>query len=249
MQTPLISIPRKSTEEVDWSTPLRHHISQIYNESPDTYTSELSQLSRCRQDAVRGAGSDFTARDLLYKYFGQLELLELRFSEVRVGFPWADAFVGKVTTQSSLAYEKASILFLIAATHSAIAASAPRASNPEGLKRAYHYTRTAAGMLTYINENFLHAPSLDLSREVVKFLIGIMMAQATEVFWEKCVEEKKSEMLVSRVAADVSGRYASLSEEVKEFMGKGIFDRNWVLLIQVRFLYLVGAGGGLMRIG
>jgi hypothetical protein len=29
-----------------------------------------------------------SGRDLLYKYFGQLELLELRFPEVRVPFPW-----------------------------------------------------------------------------------------------------------------------------------------------------------------
>lgn len=27
--------------------------------------------------------------------------------------------------------------------------------------------------------------------------------------------------------------YNSLNEEVKEFMGKGIFDRNWVTVIQV----------------
>jgi hypothetical protein len=27
-------------------------------------------------------------RDLLYKYFGQLELLELRFSEIKVSFTW-----------------------------------------------------------------------------------------------------------------------------------------------------------------
>jgi len=29
-----------------------------------------------------------SARDLLYKYFGQLELLELRFAEIKVSFPW-----------------------------------------------------------------------------------------------------------------------------------------------------------------
>lgn len=29
-----------------------------------------------------------SARDLLYKYFGQLELLELRFSEIKVPFVW-----------------------------------------------------------------------------------------------------------------------------------------------------------------
>jgi len=172
------------------------------------------------------------ARDLLYKYFGQLELLELRFSEIRVNFPWHDAFTNKLITQTSIAYEKASILFQIAGTHSAIAASQNR-SDPEGLKRAFYYFRACAGMLTYINENFLHAPSTDLSRDVVKFLVNIILAQATEVFFEKCTDEKKGNALVSKVGAQAAFMYNSLTEEVKEFMGKGIFDRNWVTLIQV----------------
>lgn len=173
-----------------------------------------------------------SARDLLYKYFGQLELLELRFSEIRVNFPWHDAFTNKLITQTSIAYEKASVLFQIAVTHSAIAASQSR-SDPEGLKRAFSYFRTCAGMLTYINENFLHAPSTDLSREVVKFLINIILAQATEVFFEKCTDEKKSNALVAKIGSQAASMYTSLAEEVKEFMGKGIFDRNWVTIIQV----------------
>lgn len=176
------------------------------------------------------------ARDLLYKYFGQLELLELRFSEIRVNFPWRDAFTNKLITQTSIAYEKASALFQIAATHSSIAASQSR-SDPEGLKRAFYYFRTCAGMLTYINENFLHAPSTDLSRDVVKLLISIILAQATEVFFEKCTEEKKSNALVSKIASQAGSMYTTLTEDVKEFMGKGIFDRNWITLLQVK-LYL-----------
>lgn len=88
-------------------------------------------------------------------------------------------------------------------------------------------------MLTYINENFLHAPSTDLSRDVVKFTIGIILAQATEIFWEKCVGEKKGSTLVSKIAAQTAAMYTTLGEEVKEFAGKGIFDRNWVTLLQV----------------
>ena len=247
----MISIPKKTTEEVDWTTPIRNLIAQSYGESPDNYATECASLQRCRQDAVRGAGSDFTgehsfimvrddiysglpwiARDLLYKYFGQLELLELRFSEIRVNFPWHDAFTNKLITQTSIAYEKASILFQIAVTHSAIAASQSR-SDPEGLKRAFYYFKTCAGMLTYINENFLHAPSTDLSREVVKFLVNIILAQATEVFFEKCTDEKKGPALVSKIGSQAAYLYTSLTEEVKEFIGKGIFDRNWVTLIQV----------------
>lgn len=63
----MISIPKKTTEEVDWTTPIRTLIAQSYGESPDNYTSECQALMRCRQDAVRGAGSDITgAPDLVW---------------------------------------------------------------------------------------------------------------------------------------------------------------------------------------
>ncbi|KAF8128641.1 BRO1-domain-containing protein [Boletus edulis] len=221
-QSPMISIPRKTAEEVDWTTPIRNLIAKSYGENPETYAQEYQALQRCRQDAVKGAGSDMTGRDLLYKYFGQLELLELRFSEIRVNFSWHDAFTNKVTMQTSIAYEKASVLFQIAATHSAIAASQNR-SNPEGLRLAFHYFRSCAGMLSYINDNFLHAPSTDLSREVIKFLVGIVLAQATEVFLEKCTDEKKANSLIAKIASQAAFMYTSLSEEAKDFMGKGIF--------------------------
>jgi BRO1-like domain len=134
-----------------------------------------------------------------------------------------------------MAFEKASIIYQIAATHSSIAFAQNR-SDPEGLKRAYYYFRTCAGMLTYINDNFLHAPSTDLSREVVKFLVGITMAQANETFYETCIDQRKSPTLVSKVASHTAFLYNGLCDEVKEFMGKGIFDRNWVTLLQVRNL-------------
>lgn len=59
-QSPMISIPKKSTDEVDWTTPIRNLISQSYGENPDNYAAECAALQRCRQDAVRGAGSDTT---------------------------------------------------------------------------------------------------------------------------------------------------------------------------------------------
>lgn len=93
-------------------------------------------------------------------------------------------------------------------------------------------------MLHYINENFLHAPSTDLSREVVKFLVDIVLAQATEVFYEKCVFEKKSNGLVTKVANQTATMYTALCEEAKEFMGKGIFDRNWVTIVQVSICFV-----------
>jgi len=59
-QSPMISIPKKGTDEVDWTTPIRNLIAQSFGESPDNYAAECAALQRCRQDAVRGAGSETT---------------------------------------------------------------------------------------------------------------------------------------------------------------------------------------------
>ena len=130
-------------------------------------------------------------RPPLQMLYGQLELLELCFSEFRVNFLWNDASISKLITQTFTAYEKASILFQVAVTHSAIATSQSR-SDAEGLKRAFYYFKTCAGLLSYMNENFLHVPSTDLSTEVVKFFIGPVLAQATEAFQENTTDEKKA---------------------------------------------------------
>lgn len=87
-QSPLISLPRKTTTDVDFSIPIKQIIAQSYGERPDSYNEEINALNRARGDAVKGAGSDNTARDLLFKYFGQLELLELRFAEMKATYTW-----------------------------------------------------------------------------------------------------------------------------------------------------------------
>ncbi|KAG0145295.1 hypothetical protein CROQUDRAFT_45980 [Cronartium quercuum f. sp. fusiforme G11] len=237
-QPPLLWVPLKSTSDVSYAQSIRQTITQTYQESPDTYKDEILALDRCRQDALRGsAGSDVTAgRDLLYKYFGQLELLELRFPEVRVPFPWKDAFTGKEISQLSLAYEKASVIFNIAATLSSLAAQQNRTST-EGIRRAFHNFRCAAGMFTYINDNFLHAPSTDLSREVVKVLVQLMIAQATEVFVERMTEEKEKKPfgLRARVSTQAAFLYGSVLEDVKDLASKGIFDRSWTWLCKHKY--------------
>lgn len=89
-------------------------------------------------------------------------------------------------------------------------------------------------MLNYINDNFLHAPSSDMSKDVIRWLVDVQLAQATEVFWERTLEEKKGGSLVARLAAQVTLMYSALGEEAKEWVGRSIFERSWALLVQVR---------------
>ncbi len=89
-------------------------------------------------------------------------------------------------------------------------------------------------MLLFINDNFLHAPSTDLSREVVKFCATLLGSQAGEVFIEKCISEKKPPGLVARLCQTVAISYSALTEDSKEFQGKGIIDKAWLNIIAIK---------------
>ncbi|KAF9542775.1 bck1-like resistance to osmotic shock [Mortierella hygrophila] len=236
-QSPMISVPLKRTDEVDWVTPLKRYIAVSYQDDPEKYAEEAGTIHRLRQD-MRGAGNDSTGRDVLYRYFGQLELLDLRFpvdeAHIKIGFMWYDAFTQRPTSQYSLAFEKASTIFNIASVLSAIATSQTRINEPEGVKKSFHFYQAAAGIYTYINENFLHAPSTDLSRDTVKMLVALMLAQAQEVFWEKTLAEKKKPLLISKLAAQVAWGYQSTLEAMADGVTKQVFEKNWQTLCQIK---------------
>ncbi|KAI9846032.1 MAG: bck1-like resistance to osmotic shock [Thelocarpon superellum] len=240
-QAPMISSPLKQTNEIDWTAPLKAYIRQTYGDDPERYAEECATLNRLRQD-MRGAGKDSAAgRDLLYRYYGQLELLDLRFpvdeNHIRISFTWFDAFTHKPTSQYSLAYEKASIIFNISAVLSCHAAFQNR-SEDTGLKTAYHSFQASAGMFTYINENFLHAPSTDLSRDTVKTLIGIMLAQGQEVFLEKQIADDKKVGLLAKLASQAAFLYTQAAEGVQENVNKAIFEKVWFTFTQVKSHYM-----------
>ncbi|KAH8681244.1 vacuolar protein-sorting protein BRO1 [Xylariales sp. PMI_506] len=237
-QTPMLSVPLKATNEIDWIAPLKSYIRDTYGDDPERYAEECATLNRLRQD-MRGAGKDSTAgRDLLYRYYCQLELLDLRFPvdehHIKISFTWFDAFTRKSTSQYSLAFEKASVIFNISAVISCHAANQTR-SEETGLKTAYHSFQAAAGMFTYINENFLHAPSSDLSRETVKALINITLAQAQEVFLEKQIADNKKVGMLAKLASQAAYLYSQALEGVQENVNKTIFEKVWLLFVQIKY--------------
>ena len=146
--------------------------------------------------------------------------------------PRFDAFTHKPTSQYSLAFEKASVIFNISAVLSCHAAHQMRHEDI-GLKTAYHSFQASAGMFTYINENFLHAPSTDLSRDTVKTLIAITLAQAQEVFLEKQIADRKKDGLLAKLASQAAYLYTQAAEGVQENVTKAVFEKVWLLVVQV----------------
>ena len=88
-------------------------------------------------------------------------------------------------------------------------------------------------MFTYINENFLHAPSTDLNHETVRALIGIMLAQAQEVFLEKQAADGKKIGMLAKLAAQAAFLHSQVIEGLQDKVNDSVFERVWLQLTQV----------------
>ncbi len=133
---------------------------------------------------------------------------------------------------------QASVLFNLGAICSAIACSAGR-SDLQGLKTAYNYFQTSAYFFQFINDNFLHPPSVDLSRDSIIVLVGLMLAQAQEVFVEKCLSEKKSGMLICKLSNHLASSYSTVLDGMKGPTLKGQFDNVSLSLMRAKSKYFL----------
>ncbi|ANB15366.1 Bro1p [Sugiyamaella lignohabitans] len=233
--TALIALPLKETSETDWTGPLRQYITGIYG-TADVYNEDITALNRLRQD-VRGCASDATGRDIIYRYYGQLELLELRIPVndhgCRLSFTWYDSFTHTPITQHSLAFEKASLLYNLASVNSHIGADS------DDVKVSYAAFQAASGIYAFILENFLHAPSSDLVQDTVKALSKLMVGQAQEVLTLKQIHDSAAKpSTVAKLAKGTSNMYKSAGEALASVhTSKSWGEKSWHLLSQLKSKY------------
>ena len=86
--------------------------------------------------------------------------------------------------QRTVAFEKACILFNLAAIYTQIGAKQDRSSE-KGLDAAVDNFLRAAGVFKHIYDTFTNAPSMDLKPQVLEVLVALMLAQARECLFEK----------------------------------------------------------------
>jgi len=151
---------------------------------------------------------------------------------VKVTFTWLDVFSGKPTSQFSIAFEKACVIFNLASIQSQISQLQNR-SETEGMKRACAFFQNAAGTYNYINENFMHAPSTDLSRESIIVLSTVMLAQAQECFVEKTIADGKKSSIVAKLAAETAYLYHTAFDTLVANKLRDHFDGVWSQVAQV----------------
>ena len=91
---------------------------------------------------------------------------------------------GVPSSQRTVAFEKASVLFNIGGLYTQIGTRQDRGT-AAGLDNAVDNYLRAAGTFQYIHENFTNAPSMDLGPDTLHMLVQLMCAQARECLFEK----------------------------------------------------------------
>ena len=88
------------------------------------------------------------------------------------------------SSQRTVAFEKASVLFNIGALYTQIGTRQDR-NSLSGLDTAVDNYLRSAGTFQYILENFTNAPSMDLGPATLEMLVHLMCAQARECLFER----------------------------------------------------------------
>lgn len=143
----LLDIPQKKCERVDFNAALSFAITEHFGQDPAKFNAAIQQFQDLRDQALIEKSMDLEGRDKLYKYYSQLELFEAHFSStmwqdsesssdgystnhagISLKFKWYDAFWPKdsMVEQSSTAFEKAGLLYNLAAITSYLASKQNR---------------------------------------------------------------------------------------------------------------------------
>ncbi|ANB12544.1 Rim20p [Sugiyamaella lignohabitans] len=137
-------------------------------------------------------------------------------SDIRLDFVWYSTLgyaTNAANSYRSLQFERINVLYNIGAVYSRLGCKVPKTSHQDGLKHAYQYFQFAAGAFKYlINDvlpQFENAPPLALDNNTLESLLYLNLAQAQECFWLKAVNDGLKNIIIAKLASEVSELYAA----------------------------------------
>ncbi|XP_054276992.1 rhophilin-2-like isoform X2 [Macrosteles quadrilineatus] len=239
---PMIPLGLKETKEIDFREPFKDFILEHYSEDGTNYEDAIAELMDLRQ-AMRTPHRDATGVALLFQYYNQLYFVERRFfppdRSLGIYFEWYDSLTGVPSCQRTVAFEKACVLFNIAALYTQLGAKQDRLT-AKGLDAAVDNFLRAAGTFTYVHENFTNAPSMDLAPHMLDMLVQLMLAQARECLFEKLELQSRDKRDVdvsldlAQEAAQVSEVYCSVQTLISVSAVRDYVPYSWLSLVQVK---------------
>lgn len=182
--TPFFYLNKKETKHSDWVEPFTTFVSRIYGNSVDV-EDQIKAFNTLRENAA-DVDDTVAGKDILYSYYGQLDYLSFRFptggNGINISFEWSDILDpdADFVKQSSLAFEKASVLFNLVSLLSRMAANHASAYTVDDYKAAANCLQCASGIAKLLRESFIHAPGRDLDSNFLLGIYNLFLGQAQE---------------------------------------------------------------------
>lgn len=250
-----LTIPFKKAYACPIHIATRDYIRNHTEDHPDAYIRDIDQWKALR-DIGTGGVLHADRINFALAYHAQLVFILAKLpSDINLEFSYAHAFASNPSslpvTLRSIAFERASVLFNIAALYSQLAASEDRSSQ-DGLKRASACYQNAAGVLAFLSESALpklspfvdseNAPS-DLTEDFVKSLEWLMLAQAQECVWQRAVADHYKNSLIAKLAAKVSSLYNTslLSIRLATADARDALPPNWIPHLETKYYHFNAA--------
>ena len=245
--TQLLSVPLKQTGDVDLVKPLKSVVSssRSLNTTDTNSLAELQTLRNRMVAVIKNQEVSEAALESLQNYFDQIGNLELKipFNKTKIYFKWLDAFDkgswfgGNIpyTMSTNLLYEKACVLFNIAALSTRIGA-AQDLSVDEGMKKAVKMFQVAAGIFSAVStpppsSSSEQKPTPDLSPESAAALASLCLAQAQEVVLQKALSDMKKDNIIAKLAKHADDLYMETGKLMQKDSVKSLWDKSWFTLM------------------
>ncbi|PPQ95240.1 hypothetical protein CVT26_014931 [Gymnopilus dilepis] len=242
----LLSIPFKKTYPVEIKEATRKYLSEQGGAHPDEFKEDIKIWHELRQHGVGGVVHDNRVESSLLYHAQLVSILTKLPADIQLSIPYAPAFLPDAIPIAlrNLLFERASVLFNLAALYSQLAASQDRSAS-EGIKRAASYYQQAAGTLGFLQSSVIpkltYAPDdeqipLDLSSGFIKGLEWLMLAQAQECTWQLAKISQYRNSLIAKIAAATSTLYLLASNTFREANPsvKSFLPSDWLPHIEAK---------------
>uniref|UniRef100_A0AC35UA02 BRO1 domain-containing protein n=1 Tax=Rhabditophanes sp. KR3021 TaxID=114890 RepID=A0AC35UA02_9BILA len=253
-----ISVPLKSTTEVDFVKPLRNFVKTFYklnDEQSNEVNEAIQELNKLRSKACCQPNErSQAALEVLLRYSDQLAAIENKLTinptTNPVAFKWKDAFdKGSVffsrasLTINDSSFERAAVLFNCAAMMSIVGAG-QLMNTDEELKSAAKLFQQSAGIFHYLQERVLgmlpQDPTPDLMPDTLASLSALMLAQAQEAIYIKGKKDAMKQGSLVQIAAQCAEFYGEAKRLMSRDIVKGIWDKEWMATVTGKEMTMLG---------
>ncbi|CUA73408.1 pH-response regulator protein palA/RIM20 [Cryptococcus neoformans var, neoformans B-3501A] [Rhizoctonia solani] len=235
-----LAIPFKQTSPAQIKDAVQSYIEFNHTDAhPDAFKWDISRWEELRKDGV-GGYVHVNRVDATLLYHAHLVLLLTKFpANIGLTITYDPAFPSLTRRPCSvedLTFERACVLFNLAALHSQLGTAAGR-NTTEGIKIVAAHFQNAAGVLRYLSKEVIPAlasslgqvtpmPS-ELPEPSLKSLEYLMLAQAQECYWQKASMENYKDGTLAKLAKQVALYYESAVSAVAS-VSPSPFSQEWI---------------------